>query len=61
MVALLGGIAIGFVLGAFIAPRIRRSIDERLGVSGTYEAPGSTSFTGPIGAEGGGYDGEPLE
>ncbi|MBV8726356.1 MAG: hypothetical protein JO233_01115 [Candidatus Eremiobacteraeota bacterium] len=58
--ALFGGIAIGFLLGAIVGPAIKRAAEERLPRKSSTDAPGSTPFTGPIGAEGGGFDGEPL-
>ncbi len=61
MIALIGGIAIGFLLGALIAPKMTRGFEERMSPSRPQKTAGSTSFTGPMGAEGGGFDGEPLE
>ena len=61
MIALFGGIAIGFLLGALFGPRVTRAMRERKPHLEPSEASSSTGFTGPIGAEGGGFDGEPLE
>ena len=58
--ALFGGIAIGFLLGGLIAPAIKRASEKRLPAAQPSEKPGSTIFSGPLGEEGGGFDGEPL-
>jgi len=58
-IALFAGIAIGFVLGAFVGPTLLRSTDDNAR-SAPQQSPGATPFSGPIGAEGGGFDGEPV-
>jgi len=52
------GAAIGFVLGALAGPAIMKKSSEW--TASPPERPGSTPFSGPIVAEGGGYDGEPV-
>jgi hypothetical protein len=57
---LFGGVAVGFVLGALLGSAVMRTAEQQGTRRGASDASGSTSFSGPIGAEGGGFDGEPL-
>ncbi|MBV9149572.1 MAG: hypothetical protein JO024_06890 [Candidatus Eremiobacteraeota bacterium] len=52
------GAAIGFVLGALAGPAIKKSTAQWS--TSPPQRPGSTPFSGPTVAEGGGYDGEPV-
>lgn len=55
---LLCGAAIGFVLGALAGPVLMKSNAEWS--TSPPQRPGTTPFSGPTVAEGGGYDGEPV-
>jgi hypothetical protein len=57
---LFGGVAVGFLLGALAGSAVMRTAEQYGTRRAAPEAPGSTSFSGPLGAEGGGFDGEPL-
>lgn len=58
--ALLGGVAIGFLLGALVGPAALRTAEQYGTRRRVPNGSGASRFSGPIGAEGGGFDGEPL-
>jgi len=57
---LLGGVAIGFLLGALLGPAVMRTAGEYGARRQPSAATGPSPFSGPLGTEGGGFDGEPL-